>query len=1315
MRLPLPFPRKPSREKSDSAKSGTTPQEHSGKTVRDSTDVMYKRLEAIDPSLKDSVSILPDFTREEIYGGYTCYYLIPRLKAQPSIDALGHSFSLFYERCDPSDKYRARVYAIIRGHPEKLRQSFELVEADPDWRKYNYVVHFHSGAEKNAANYEYFIDRGIAAVFSLPPNTGLLFSAAQDPKLYSFLVKKLNSLKKKNPAASAKLLEAKLAGIPVLVSISAFAEDKERAKMCADIIRKYIPAPAKKSIRKMKDPKKEFYRLLLPPKMPRMRRNVLTASYSTLMKIPLLPTADLEGVEYTRFAKMPAVEEICRGGIVLGKVENREFSLDPSDLYRHAYIIGGTGSGKTNLLKILIKNLHDLGYPVFVIDPHGELSAEMACVLGNSVFLHPYDSPFGFNPLELPTMKDRNQQVLMSVDELMNLFTNVFHLPETAMNVRYILQTVARQIYKRGGIPTLAGLYKIVMAIYSGHDIGISDQQFREEEKALRNMPDQSFISTLSRLQSFAADKTLLSMTSTTTIDIDRFMDERKTVLFSLPQRHIGLTASTLLASTLLLKIYYTKLLRYDSKKDEHVFVVIDEFQTLQSLPILATILSEARKFGLHLILAHQYLDQLTPDVRQAAIANAGIKFIFSASGKDADELALIDPSFEREIKSVITNLSVGYCVVKLSSRKGDESLPPMVLRVDEFKAQPVRTLEQARTDEFRPGEVEFSFELVNPIFKFIDPPFSAPQRIVQAVMKFGSEATINDIAGATGYKTDFVSKLVSEMVSKKYLEKETVRDRTVVRIADGFYEQFYSVSPSEEGRKLVEQAVRHYMRQDYYVTPTKNTKIPRPDLICIPYDGYYLDYSRAIEVEIEVTTPTHDSQTHQLMINTMTKNTPFKERHVWCRVEDFPIVLEYARMYANKKTVVIAPDKDGLRMEVVEPVKSGVGEEVENVFGKKKDVNIPDAGVEESFVEALDRERREEESAEQKATLSAPAKTAQNAPSASPPATVTKASELGIPAALLVRIRLALGPDLYKSIESEGLLKELADIVATKNLPSKEIPGVALDLLRRKESESRTAVQLQEPSKKAEVRQESVIDTLARLNPNLSRDDVEKLYNDHLEILKKTLSLGLSAEETKQILSEFYTNMNDTLSLLGADVETETVQKSSEETVDSVSRTPTSMLTSTTATGGTPPAQKADSLSVPQMTDAVPNEGGRLETPEGTLPVRGEKESVSPMSEERKEPSKKDGKLSKMFKVNKAFMKTVLGMEKDSSVIEVEGRRVRVLRGSPAELRKLLESGVAYKLFSRARGTCFERISDATPGNYIITIGGYSIDVHIE
>jgi hypothetical protein len=113
------------------------------------------------------------------------------------------------------------------------------------------------------------------------------------------------------------------------------------------------------------------------------------------------------------------------------------------------------------------------------------------------------------------------------------------------------------------------------------------------------------------------------------------------------------------------------------------------------------------------------------------------------------------------------------------------------------------------------------------------------------------------------------------------------------------------------------------------------------------------------------------------------------------------------------------------------------------SVFGKKKDVNIPDAGVEKSFVEALDRERREEESCRAEGdSFCILQKQLKMLLQPVPPATATKASELGIPAALLVRIRLALGPDLYRSIESEGLLKELADIVATKNLPSREIPG---------------------------------------------------------------------------------------------------------------------------------------------------------------------------------------------------------------------------------------------------------------------------------
>jgi hypothetical protein len=1237
--------------------------------------VLYQRLEKSLPTLKGGSCVLPDFTREEIYGDYECYYLIPRLKAQPNIEALGYSFSLYYERYRDSEKNRdmIRVYAITRGHPEKLLQSFELETGDPLPKKY--VVDIIPKSEKAAIYFEYIVDRGVAAAFNLPADTALLFSVNMNAKLKNVLMKKAGEIRKKDSAGTTKPIEDKLSGEPVLVAIRVFANDRKTAKECGEMLKRLVPAPASKSVRRIKNPE-SFYKLILPPKMPRFSRRIPNASYRTILKLPLLPTAGMEGVEYTRYAKMPAPEEISRGPILLGKVENRPFSLDPSDLFRHAYIVGGTGSGKTNLLKLLIKNLHDNGYPVFVIDPHGELSSEMACVISDAVYLHPVESPFGFNPFELPTLKDRNQQILMSVDELMNLFTNVFHLPETAMNVRYILQTVTRQIYKHGGIPTLAGLYKIVTAIYNGHDVGITDQQFKEEEKALRNMPDQSFISTLSRLQSFATDKLLMRITSTTTIDMGKFIEEKKTVFFALPQRHIGLTASTLLASTILLKIYYTKLIRVDEKSNEHVFVVIDEFQTLQSLPILATILSEARKFGLHLIIAHQYLDQLTEDVRQAAITNAGVKFIFNVSGKDVEQLATVDPAFDRELKSIIGSLPTGHCIVKLTSRAQDEALPPMVLQVNEFSETPVRTLEEARTEDFVPPEVSFTFELVNPVFRFIDPPFSMSQKIIQAILGFKGSASINDISGATGYKPDSVSKVVSMMVSKGWLEKETKKDRTNVRIASGFFDQFYSVSPSEEGRKLIDHAVIHYLGQGYYVTPTKNVNTPRPDLICIPYDGYYLDFRNAIEVEIEATTV---SRNPELLVETMKKNTPFKERHVWCSPEAFPTVLEYARKYANKKTVVIAPGGNDLLKEVVYGFEEK--EEVDGMLGRKKDIKIPDSGVENSFVEELETEESEAE------VQVAQVKTHNMAANPKP-------AQQKVSPALVTKLRWSLGKELFEKVRAQGLYEELASIVASKNMSKEEIVKTALDLLKRGEEQTQKIETLEPQQTPPQAIQSSIADRLTKLNPNVSKKDAEEIFMAFMERIEKIFQLGFNTEETRAFVQEICANIDDVLSLLYGD---ETDSELSSENETSVKVTP-----------GLPATE--EQLTPVQSKVQVPSHS-QIQVSEKQEPATA---ATQKQPEIESRPST-EAKIAEEKTRGKSFMKKILHMGKEDDVVVLEGRRVRVLGGSPALLSKLLSTSGNYILYSKSLNKKIDRISNAPPGNYALEIQNRHFDIHIE
>ncbi|TDA25086.1 MAG: hypothetical protein DSO01_08335 [Archaeoglobi archaeon] len=1038
---------------------------------------MYRRLEKNLPQLKGGPFALPDFSRGLIYGEYDCNYLVPRLNAQPSLEDFGMSFSLYYER----HREKVMVYAITRGNSERISKSFELERGDPLPRKY--AAFLIPRSEGEALRTEYILDRGIDAVFALPPETGLLFSASVSPKLERAIEKRIASMRR-NPKASARPLEEKLSGKPMLLRMAIFADDRETAERCGELMEKFIVAPVKWRIRRVKR-FEDFYRLLLPPEMPRMSLRVLNATYRSILKLPLLPYAGSDWIEFTRFAKMLSAD-ISRGALVLGRVEDKIFSLDPSDLYRHAYIIGGTGSGKTNLLKIIIKGLHDLGYPVFVIDPHGELSEEMAKVIGDSVYLHPVHSPFGINPLELPAMKDRNQQVLMSVDELMNLFSNAFHLPETAMNVRYILQTVTRQIYKHGGVPTLAGLYKVITAIYNGQDVGISDQQFREEEKTLRNMPSQSFVSTLSRLQIFAADSLLRAITSSTTIDIGRFLEEKRTVFFSLPQRHIGLTASTLLASTILLKIYYAKLIRHGEKRDEHVFVVIDEFQTLQSLPILATILSEARKFGLHLIVAHQYAKQLSDDVRQAAITNAGVKFIFNVSGEDVGLLATVDPGFEKEIRSLIGSLSTGHCVVKLGSRAGDESLPPLLLKVNEFMAEEVRTIEQARTEEFRPKDVPFGFEMINPIFRYIDPPFVIPQRIIQVLISMGGSASIGDISDATGLKQETLNRVISMMASKGYVRKTGFGNRMLVSLSNGFIGDFLKSCDSGESRELIERAVNHYIRNGYYVAKTKTGIGESPKLVCIPFDGQYLDYQNAVEVEIAG---------KEELTEIMKRASPFIIRHVWCSAGSFQNVLDCARKWACKRTVIFAVFGDGLKVEEVE---------VGSMFGKKKLEKLPDSEVEGSFVKGLDKDIPEE------------------------------SPEKRVSPTLKARVALALGNDLAEKIRAQGLMDDLLKAAAEGNLSREEITEIALKLLKMGEEAESASVQTGKPVVGYSI------ESLAKLNPRLSAETVMELYEMLLERFRKIISLGLDSNETIGVFSEILEQIDYTAELLSAPAKNE-------------------------------------------------------------------------------------------------------------------------------------------------------------------------------
>jgi len=455
----------------------------------------------------DSCSELPEvFKKKKL-----CSYLLtPRLSEKaPLLAALGNRFTLVYDLPRMSDEMH--VYAILPKKPESFSKEFKVTPGLPT--VCGYVVMFKPS--NHWAREEFVLSDFPGIASSLPRGAQLVFTVVHDPWLEGYLHKKTASAAKKKSSPLIDKIKSRIN----LAGIAVFGTEKEVAEEAAKIVKENFPGAKPGKVKFVLKNRDDYYELLVPRVISPAKRiskalfpRFAIVTDESLQKCVLFPDPAAHKTDFLRDSALPKVIA-KKTGFRFGTVNGEEFRFSIEDFYRHAYIVGQTGSGKTNLLKLIAKCLTEshstgeqAGFAVFVIDPHGNLAEELATSLSDCIYLHPTKSPFGLNPLDLPPFENRDQAVAMTLDVLMNLFTNVFHLPETAINVRYILQTVTRQMYRVNTQPTLAGIYRAVMAIYNGADVGISDEQFKEHEKLLRNMPDQSFISTLGRLQTFAED-----------------------------------------------------------------------------------------------------------------------------------------------------------------------------------------------------------------------------------------------------------------------------------------------------------------------------------------------------------------------------------------------------------------------------------------------------------------------------------------------------------------------------------------------------------------------------------------------------------------------------------------------------------------------------------------------------------------------------------------------------------------------------------------------------------------------------------------
>jgi type IV secretory pathway TraG/TraD family ATPase VirD4 len=336
--------------------------------------------------------------------------------------------------------------------------------------------------------------------------------------------------------------------------------------------------------------------------------------------------------------------------------DRRMFGIRQEDRFSHVYIIGKTGTGKSTLMETMA--LQDLGRGngFALIDPHGDLVERVAARAAaaqnpNVIYFNAADpaQPWGYNPLRHVGA----QYIALAASGLMEVFKKMW--PEAwGVRMEHILRN------------TLMALLEQPSATM--HDVlrMFSDKGFRTQvAKSLKNETVRRFLEKefekfsfgyrtdgvapiQNKVGAFLADPLLNRILTHPEKDLHvrRIIDEGKVLLVNLSKGRIGEDSSSLLGGLLVTTIGLAAYTRADQPSEERrdFFVYADEFQSITTLA-LANMLSELRKYRVGFTVAHQYLNQLEPDVRHAVLGNAGTIVSFRLGAEDA-------PYFAREFQA---------------------------------------------------------------------------------------------------------------------------------------------------------------------------------------------------------------------------------------------------------------------------------------------------------------------------------------------------------------------------------------------------------------------------------------------------------------------------------------------------------------------------------------------------------------------------------------------------------------------------------------------------------------------------------------
>lgn len=348
---------------------------------------------------------------------------------------------------------------------------------------------------------------------------------------------------------------------------------------------------------------------------------------------------------------MIANPEVNYFGMANYRNQNRKFGIKLDDRRRHMYIVGKTGMGKTTLLENMVLNDIYAGHGLGYVDPHGDTAEKIldyipANRINDVVYFNPadLDYPIGFNILE--TIRPEQKHLVAS--GLMGVFKKIW--PDVwSSRMEYILNNTILALLDFPGT-TLLGINRLLAdAEYRRRVVNNTKDPvikafWQTEFAAYNDKYKQEAVAPIqNKIGQFLSASVIRNIVAQvkSRINIREIMDEKKIFIMNLSKGRIGEDNSRLLGGMLITKIQLSAMERVDTPESKRpdFFLYVDEFQNFAT-ESFANILSEARKYRLDLIMAHQYMEQLEEEVLAAVLGNVGSIITFRVGSTDAEILA---------------------------------------------------------------------------------------------------------------------------------------------------------------------------------------------------------------------------------------------------------------------------------------------------------------------------------------------------------------------------------------------------------------------------------------------------------------------------------------------------------------------------------------------------------------------------------------------------------------------------------------------------------------------------------------------------